>query len=137
MPYDFDVILSEVGEGETFERSTKGLVKEKEVCVKQDGFGFLEVADVSSRLVRLMVQDARYSNHEVDCVVSNLPFDRFVKVEAGSVDRILQQMKLKAKRFVFFSGKPLRGTLESLGYTVTMEASVCFRNKRYLTIATR
>lgn len=86
--------------------------------------------------VSLAICDARTLDFVADCVVSNLPFGRFLTLEEGSIDSILQNLKGRARRYVFFFGSPLSPLLASAGYNVVREISVCPRNKRFMAVCT-
>ncbi|GBG75869.1 hypothetical protein CBR_g21113 [Chara braunii] len=90
----------------------------------------------SSVNVSLGIADARVVRFEpTECVVSNLPFGRFLKMESADVAAILRNLQRQAKRFVFFGGAPLRPLLEDAGYITLHEVSVCPRGKRYMALA--
>lgn len=83
----------------------------------------------------------------VDCIVSNLPFGRWVGVggrqahaplrdtHADALPRLLRWLRPQAARHAYFSGEPLGELLVSLRYTGVVELEVDRHGKRFLTVA--
>lgn len=94
-----------------------------------------EIPIGKGEFVSLETIDARKTVFVGDSIVTNFPFNRFVKVEEEVVVEILKHLRGRARRYVFFAALPLARTLESLGYKVLEETPVCPRSRRFLAVA--
>jgi len=97
-------------------------------------FGF-EPSPGQERLAS--VGDASQIEFQADVVIANLPYGRRVPTTPEQIQAILSNLAPQAERFAFFSGHPLKGLLEALGYEHIEEADLSRGpgRQRYLSIA--
>jgi len=102
---------------------------------------------------------AELSLQGADVIISNLPFGRSVSFGATRLSRrrhlaaseasnqedyesvaflseVLVNLRDKAERHVFFTGRPLAAQLKACGYTGITEVPVCRGGRRYMSIST-
>ncbi|GAQ78561.1 hypothetical protein KFL_000150130 [Klebsormidium nitens] len=85
--------------------------------------------------IELSIRDALQLDATADCLVANLPYNRFLEVSEGDIEELVRRLRDCAERFVFFAGAPLRAKLEKEGYEVVTEVDIGRRGKRYMSWA--
>ncbi len=88
-----------------------------------------------SEAIQLSIGDAQSINADVDCLVTNLPYNRFLEVSASEIEKLVRSLRSCAHEFVFFAGAPLHSTLKQAGYEVIVEIDIGNRGKRFMSWA--
>lgn len=85
--------------------------------------------------IDLSKRDALQLDSTADCLVTNLPYNRFLEVSEGDIEKLVRKLRDCAQRFVFFAGAPLQAKLQKEGYEVITEVDIGRRGKRYMSWA--
>lgn len=96
-----------------------------------------EALDKNNRTpaIELSLRDAQEVATKSDCLVTNLPYNRFLEVSVDDIERLVRNLRSCTRSFVFFAGAPLRATLTKAGYEVVVEVDVGNRGKRFMSWA--
>jgi 23S rRNA G2445 N2-methylase RlmL len=104
---------------------------DKEKSVKAEA---LDECD-RTRAIELSLRDALEVATKTDCLVTNLPYNRFLEVSVDDIERLVRSLRSCTRTFVYFAGAPLHATLTKAGYEVIVEVDVGNRGKRYMSWA--
>ena len=94
-------------------------------------------SECSSSTVRLVLQDARSWADQVSCVVSNLPFGRFLSIDDHTIEEMLSALSQNCVSCSFVTSKRIGHVLKRLGLVVYCEVQTDALGKRFLTCASR
>ena len=91
----------------------------------------------TSSPVCLVLRDARSWDDQVTCIVSNLPFGRFLSVDEHTILEMLSALSKNCRSCCFVTSKGISHVLKQLGFVVFCEVQTDALGKRFLTCASR